>query len=162
MTILTTTAAQRPSGVWATDEVAAADLPVDKVTNTWRTMLRLVVPVEAGDLLDIDARARVTNDTGYTVGVGWHLWAYDVDSGQGAAGPWWKISPSCGDNVDRIRHHLPLAITGVYVVPDTWPAGHRIVVVLRADAHSTAAVTGDILTVDRTYGHMTVRRWSSA
>ncbi|HET6635231.1 MAG TPA: hypothetical protein VFH77_09390, partial [Streptomyces sp.] len=155
-----------PAGLYATDEVTASTLPVDLVTDTYRTMLRTVVPVDAGDLLDIAAWARVTNDTGrdrgdpgYTVGVGWHLWAYDVDTQAASSGEWWRIAPWCGDNVTRDRHHMPLAIDTVYRVPADWPAGHRIVVVLRADAHSTAAVDGDELTVDREYGHLTVRRW---
>jgi hypothetical protein len=154
------------AGLYATDEVVAASIPVDLPTDTYRTMLRAVVPVVAGDVLDVDAWARVTNDTGrdrgdagYTVGVGWHVWAYDVDDGQGAAGPWTRISPLCGDNVPRDRHHMPLHISTVYAVPADWPAGHRITVVLRADAHSTAWVSGDTLTVDREYGHLTVRRW---
>lgn len=150
------------AGLHATTEVTASTLPIDLATDTYRTMLRVVVPVDAGDLLDIEAWARVTNNTspGYTVGVGWHLWCYDVDSGQGSSGPWWRISPLKGDNVTRSRHHMPLDIDCVYQVPEDWPAGHRIVVVLRADAHSTAAQPGDTLTVDRDYGHLTVRRWT--
>ncbi|MGA3524177.1 hypothetical protein [Melissospora conviva] len=144
----------------STNEVVAANLPVDLATTSWRTMLRAVVPVTAGDLLDVSAWARVTNDVGYTVGVGWHLWAYDADSGQGTAGPWWRISLSCGDNVDKTRHHMPLTISTTYEVPADWPEGHRIVVVLRADAHSTAWRKGDLLTVDP-LGHLAVRRWTS-
>jgi hypothetical protein len=160
--------ALRLAALHATDEVTASTLPVDLPVDTWRTMLRLVVPVDAGDVLDVHGWARVTNDTGrdrgepgYTVGVGYHLWAYDADSGQGTAGPWWRISPLKGDNVTRARHHMPLDISTVYQVPADWPAGHRIVVVLRADAHSTAWVKGDTLTVDQSYGHLTVRRWVS-
>ena len=154
------------AGLHATDEVTASTLPVDLPTDTYRTMLRVVVPVDAGDLLDVAAWARVTNDTGrdrgedgYTVGVGYHLWCYDVDAPEGSSGPWTRISPWCGDNVTRARHHMPLAIDCVYRVPGDWPAGHRMVVVLRADAHSTAWVAGDTLTVDQAYGHLTVRRW---
>ncbi|GFH34281.1 hypothetical protein [Streptomyces pacificus] len=161
MTILSTGGLSL-AGLHSTTEVVASSLPVDLVTTTWRTMLRLVVPVAAGDVLDVDARARVTSDVGYTVGVGWHLWAYDVDDGQGSAGPWWRIGTSCGDNVPPDRHHMPLAITDVYQVPQDWPAGHRIVIVLRADAHSTAWVSGDTLTVDAGYGRLTVRRWTGA
>lgn len=166
---MTTIAAERLTlaGLHATDEVTASTLPVDLATDTYRTMLRAIVPVDAGDLLDVEAWARVTNDTGkdrgepgYVVGVGWHLWAYDLDNGLGSSGPWWRISPSDGDNVSRSRHHMPLSINTVYQVPADWPAGHRIVVVLRADAHSTAAVDGDTLTVDKDYGHLTVRRWA--
>lgn len=167
MTTITAATGLTLAGIYATDEVVAATLPVDLATDTWRTMIRQIVPVEPGDVLDIQAWARVTNDTGksrnepgYTVGVGWHVWAYDCDSGQGTAGPWWRISPYCGDNVDRTRHHMPLHISTVYTVPDDWPDGHRIVIVLRADAHSTAWVAGDTLTVDKDYGHLKVRRYA--
>ncbi|MFF2226295.1 hypothetical protein ACFVV7_23605 [Streptomyces globisporus] len=158
------------AGEYGTDEVTATVLPVDLPVNTWRTMSRLVVQVVAGDVLSVFARARVTNDTGrdrgekgYTVGVGYHLWAYDVDDGKGAnrtEKDWWRISSLNGDNVDRTRHHMPLHTDTLYRVPDDWPPGHRIVVVLRADAHSTAWVPGDTLTVDQSYGHMQVRRWT--
>jgi len=161
MTITTTPAGHQPVSLHSTDEVVATTLPVDLPTDTWRTMLRIVVPVVPGDVLDVDARARVTNDCGYVIGVGWHLWAYDTDSGLGSAGPWWRIGPSSGDNVIPQRHHLPLSTTSVYTVPADWPAGHRITIALRADAHSTAWVAGDALTVDP-LGVLTVRRWSAS
>lgn len=149
-----------PVALHSTDEVVATSLPVDLSTETWRTMLRAVVPVAAADQLDVSAWARVTNDCGYVIGVGWHLWAYDVDAALGSAGPWWRISLSNGDNVEPKRHHMPLHISTVYEVPADWPAGHRIVVVLRADAHSTAAQSGDVLTVDP-LGSLVVRCWST-
>jgi hypothetical protein len=161
MTIINSAPGQQLVSVHSTDEVVPSSLPVDLSSNTPRTMLRLIVPAAAGDLLDIDGRARVTNDCGYVVGVGYHLWAYDVDSGQGSSGPWWRISPYNGDNVEPKRHHMPLHVTTVYQVPSDWPAGHRIVVVLRADAHSTAWQAGDTLAVDQAYGVLTVRRWSA-
>ena len=148
-------------------------LPVDTVTDTWRTVVTRVLPVDPGDLLDVDARARVTNDTGvsrgtagYTVGIGAHLWIYDCDPDPDETGvvpvvsarPWTKIAPSWGDNVSRDRHHLPIHVTAHWQVPADWPVGHRIVVVLRADAHSTAAVAGDTITVDGTYTLLKVRR----
>jgi hypothetical protein len=160
MGIITSNPGQRSVGLFATDEVIAATLPVDLASDTYRTMLRVVVPAAAGDLLDVDARARVTNDVGYTVGIGYHLWAYDADSGQGTAGPWWRIGSLNGDNVFSPRHHMPLHTSTVYQVPADWPAGHRIVVVLRADAHSTAWKAGDTITVDQLYGQLTVRRWT--
>jgi hypothetical protein len=152
------------AGLYATDEVPASSLPIGLSSGLgYRTLLRVVVPVVAGDVLDVSARARVTNDTapGYTVGVGYHLWMYDADSGQGSAGSWTRISSWCGDNVTRDRHHMPLLTDTVYVVPDGWPAGHRMVIVLRGDAMSTAA-DGQSITVDRDYGQLTVRRYTPA
>ena len=160
MTIITSTADQRPVGLYATDEVVASTLPVDLATDTYRTMMRVIVPVNAGDLIDVEARGRVTNDLSYTVGVGYHLWAYDVDNGLGSSGTWWKISSDNGDNVDHTRHHMPLHTSTVYQVPADWPTGHRITVVFRADAHSTAWKAGNTLTVDKAYGQLTVRRWA--
>lgn len=150
----------------STNEVVPSTLKVDLSTATWVTVMRVVVPVEAGDLLDVTAWFKVTNDivpTAYPVGVGAHLWAYDCDSGYGAAGTWWRLDDagSVGMNVDRDLHHLTLPLAVAYQVPDDWPAGHRIVVVLRADAHSTAWQTGDTLTVDPC-GRLTVRRYTTA
>jgi hypothetical protein len=149
-------------GLYATDEVPATKLKVQSAAGlAYATLLRIVVPVAAGDVLDVSGRARVTNDTspGYTVGVGYHLWAYDVDNGLGASGTWTRISSYCGDNVTRDRHHMPLLVDTVYTVPADWPDGHRMTVVLRGDAHSTAA-DGQYLTVDPLYGQLTVRRYT--
>lgn len=160
-------------GFHSTNEVAATSLPVDLPTNTWRTILRVVVPAQPGDLLDVSAWCKVTNDirpTAYVVGVGAHLWAYDCDSGLGSAGPWWRLDEDAGSvgmNVFRDLHHLVLPVEVAYQVPDDWPPGHRMVVVLRADAHSTAwdrdgdGVAQDRLTVDP-YGRLTVRRYCPA
>ncbi|MEU3654459.1 hypothetical protein AB0E67_16820 [Streptomyces sp. NPDC032161] len=168
--MITNIGALRLVGLHATDECAATALPVDLSSETWRTVLRTVVPVNPGDVLDVDACARVTNDTGrsrgkpgYTVGIGYHLWAYDVDAPGGSSSDTWRrISTLNGDNVDRTRHHMPLHTSTVYTVPEDWPTGHRIVVVLRVDAHSTAWVAGDTITVDSGYAQMTVRRYTAA
>jgi hypothetical protein len=54
---------------------------------------------------------------------------------------------------------MPLLVDTVYTVPADWPDGHRMTVVLRGDAHSTAA-DGQYLTVDPLYGQLTVRRYA--
>jgi hypothetical protein len=157
-------------GIWTTREVVAipGDLPVGGTSgNQMRTMARIVVPVDAGDVLDISGRQRVTNDIGpskYTVGVGYWFDVYDMDDGMsGADRVWTRIGSLNGQNVDRsIVHHLPLHLEDVWVVPADWPVGHRAVVCFRADAHSTAWNAnggGDRITVDD-YGVLTVRRWA--
>lgn len=139
------------------------DLPSD----TYRLLYRVVTgPLSPGDRLDITADARVTNDVGvpggtrYTIGVGWHLWAYSYTDPARSTGPWWRISHSMGDNVTPDRHHMPLHISRLHTIPDDHPAGHRLVVCLRADAHSTAWSKNDgndKLTVDAGYGQLIVR-----
>jgi hypothetical protein len=149
-------------GLYATDVVPATTLPIGTGPDLgYRTLLRVVVPVAAGDILDITARARVTNDTSppYTVGVGYHLWMYDTDNGLGTSGVWTQISTDCGDNVSHDRHHMPLLTDTVYTVPPDWPAGHRMTIVMRGDAMSTLA-DGQSITVDQTYGQLTVRRYA--
>ena len=161
-------------GEYSNDTITpGVTLPVDGVTDTERTVVTRVLPVDPGDVLDIDVRSRVTNDTGksrsqagYTVGVGARLYVYDHDPEPGPDGTvptasereWTKIGPSWGDNVSRDRHHLPIHITAHWQVPADWPVGHRIVVVLRLDAHSTAAVAGDVLPVDPGYTLLKVSR----
>lgn len=167
MTITSTatdTATMAPAAVYSTNETTASTLPVGSWAGQLpRTMARLIVPVAAGDVLDIDGRARVTNDASlprYPVGVETGLWGYDCDDGYGSDGMWWLLDAQTGDNVTPDRHHLPVAITGVYTVPADWPAGHRLVVVLRCDAESTAARADDALTVNP-LTRLTVRRWTT-
>lgn len=160
-----------PAGVQASDDVQSASIPVDLPSTTYRLLYRLVTgALYPGDLLDIDADARVTNNCGYpdgtryTIGVGWHLWAYSYSDPARSSGPWWRISHLMGDNVDPTRHHMPLHISTLYQVPADWPPGHRMAICLRADAHSTAWAAnggGDTLTVDAGYGQLVVRRWTT-
>lgn len=161
-----------PCSYGSDDNVAlAGGIPVDLPTNTFRWIYRKVVPCKAGDVFRIHAEARVTNDVGrdsgekrFTIGVGWSLWYYDVDdtSGVPAADRTYQIGTPMGDNVDPVRHHMPLYITRRFKAADTWPEGHRIVFILRADAHSTAYNTnggGEKITVDN-YGSLDILRWT--
>lgn len=158
--------------VHSTNEVVPDDLVIDLPTDTWKTILRVVVPVQAGDLLDVSAWMKVTDDVGYNVGVGIHLWWYDVDNGLGSSGTWSRLDPdagSAGMNVTKDVHHLTLGVSVPYLVPADWPVDpdtgkpHRIAIALRADAHSTLwdrdgdGLAEDRLTVDGC-GRLTVRR----
>ncbi|MEV6313354.1 hypothetical protein AB0M10_32795 [Streptomyces sp. NPDC051840] len=155
------------TGVHSTNEPVPPTLKVDLSTATWATIMRVVAPVQAGDILDVSAWFKVTNDLGYNVGVGAHLWAYDVDDGAPSPRPpetWWRldeVAGSVGMNVTPDLHHLTLPVAVLYQVPADWPAGHRITIVLRADAHSTAWKAGHTLTVDKV-GRLTARRYTPA
>lgn len=162
MTILST-AGRSLISMTSTDEVVASSIPVDLSTDTPVMLMRLVMdPTVPGDIFEVNARARVTNDCGYTIGVGYHLWMFDVDDGVPwpHTQPWTRIAPLNGDNVTKDRHHMPLHCTATYQVPADWPAGHRMVIAYQADAHSTAWQAGDTLTVDQAYGLLIVRRWA--
>ncbi|MFE7754329.1 hypothetical protein [Streptomyces sp. NPDC057429] len=171
MTVMNITGPLPLTGFHSTNEIVPTSLRVDLPTTTWVTILRVVVPVEPGDLLDVSAWFKVTNDilpTAYVVGVGAHLWAYDCDSGYGTAGDWWRLDAEAGSvgmNVFRDLHHLVQSVEVPYVVPADWPVGHRMVIALRADAHSTQwdkdgdGLAEDRLTVDP-YGRLTVRRYT--
>ncbi|MFE2021291.1 hypothetical protein ACFW9O_24915 [Streptomyces sp. NPDC059499] len=154
------------SGFYSTNELVPTTLKVDLSTATWSTIMRVVVPVAAGDLLDVSAWFKVTNDLGYNVGVGAHLWAYDVDDGAPVPRPaesWWRLDPDAGSvgmNVTPDMHHLTLPVALPYQVPDDWPDGHRITIALRADAHSTAWKPNHSLTVDQV-GRLTARRYTT-
>jgi len=159
---------------YGSDENVAltSGIPVDLATNTFRWLYRDVVPCKAGDIFRIHGEARVTNDVGrelgqfrYTVGVGWSLWYYDVDdtSGVPAAQRTYQIGTPMGDNVTVDRHHMPLCITRRFKAPTNWIDGHRIVFIMRADAHSTAWAKNDDndkLTVDN-YGSLDILRWTT-
>ncbi len=127
----------------------SSDVLVDELAVTdaagigFETVLRAPVPVSKGDTLDVSGYFRVTNDLPANVGVAGHLWAYDLDGDQSAH---WRIGPATGDNVDRARHHMPITLDTVYTVPNDWPTGHRMMIAMKADAHSTA--TDGLVTVD--------------
>lgn len=135
-----------------TTELGVTVLPVTSGAGEGFTnILEVVIPALPGDTLDVSGFFQVTNDLGYTVGVGAHLWAYAPDSDNPK---WYRISPSTGDNVDKARHHMPVEMQTIYVVPANWNPGDRIRIAFRADAHSTAG-TGD-LTVEPN-GNLIVR-----
>lgn len=171
-TIMATDKDQAASGSMAAGGLECTAIPVDLSSSSYRTLYRVVMgAVSPGDMLQVTGEARVTNDVGvpdgrrYTVGVGWHLWIYDYNNELKTAGPWWRISQLMGENVTPDLHHLPLHISTLHRMPDDWPDGHRPVVVLRADAHSTAwnyNGGGDTLTVDAGYGQLIVEHYKPA
>ena len=163
MGAIQTVQGQVPVAVYADDTVVTSSIPVDLSPDTPVRVMRVVVPVAAGDFLDITAEARVTNDLTYNVGVGSRLQWYDVDDGIAwpHATPWTTIGTPTGDNVDPQRHHMPLTLTRAYTVPADWPPNHRMVINLMVDAHSTAWKSGNTITVDA-YGGLVVRKWAAA
>lgn len=161
----------------ADDTLVAASVPVDGTPDTPVRVSRVVVPCLAGDILDITAEIRLTNDLSYTVGVGARLRYYDADDGQPYPhGTWTEIPTPTGDNVTPItattagRHHLPITLTRVYRVPATWPADiivsddyvgpHRMAINLMIDGHWGSFKAGDKLKVDPYGQQMVVDRWS--
>lgn len=152
------------SGYWETGSI-----PVDLSTFTPVTLGRIVTgTLTTGDLLDIEAWARVTNDVGmhldpdgqtYTVGIGWYMKAYEYTT-PGVVGPLFDIESMNGQNVtpNGQTHHMPLHWSGLYEVPAEWN-GKRLVLMFRADAHSSAWATNggnDVITIDQGYGRFTV------
>lgn len=155
------------TGFESTNKVVPASIPIDLSTETWRTMMRVVIPVAAGDLVSAQAWTKTTDDVGYNVGVGQHLWWYDVDL-PAAERVWFRFDEEAGSvgmNNTPDVHHLTLPIAVPCLVPGSWPAGHRMAVVVRADAHSTAwdrdgdGLAEDKLTVDPA-GRLSVFRFT--
>lgn len=148
---------------WWDDTPVASSLPLDLDVNTYRTLFRVALPVAAGDVLDIYADAKVTNDTGIVTGIGYHLWMYNASAPSGVTrnATWREIPTSLGENVIPAVHHLVLNIGRMFIVPDDWYPGHSIGIALRADAHSTGWATnggGQAITVDPC-GIVKVRQW---
>lgn len=151
------------SGYWELSKI-----PVDVSTNTPVTLARLVTDTLAtDDLLDIEAWARVTNNTGhlphdsagadgYTIGVGWYMKAYEYTD-PGEVNELFAVESMNGENVtpNGLMHHMPMHWSGLYQVPAAYN-GKRLVLMFRADAHSTAARPGDWIDVDQGYGRFTV------
>lgn len=173
MSTISTTPGQVPVGLYADDTLMTTYVPVDGTSNTPVRVTRVVVPVLAGDVLDITAGIRLTNDLGYTVGVGARLRWYDYDDGVPwpHAQPWTEIPYLQGDNVSPLphRHHIPMTLNVAYKAPDTWPAPitegdyigpHRMVINLMVDGHWGNYVAGDRLSIDDYKQQIIVRRWS--
>jgi len=145
------------TGVWETSAI-----PVDLPTTTPVTLGRIVTSIlTAGDLLRIHAWARVTNDAGYIIGVGWYLKGYEYTQA-GVVNPYFDVGTMNGENVSPVdMHHMPLHNTTLWEVPEAWN-GKRIVVCFRADAHTTAWEPGDTLTVDQGYGQFWIEHLKAA
>lgn len=150
-------------GTYYTDEVTATKLQINSGDpDLYATMLRKVVPVDPGDYLKVHAFGRWTNDVGLVTGIGWHLWIYNVDSGEGLTPAVWRlISPLNGENIlpNGSMHHMPGQTFCMYRIPDDWPLGDRAVVVFRASAHRTTGLTPvQYITVDKQYGALQIER----
>lgn len=147
----------------STDVVTGSGLPITLTGCAYRTILRTQVPVNPGDALDVTANARTTDDASeprYNTGITWNMAYYDVDNGLGSSGTWYGFGTSEGENITPDSHHLAMSIDRTLLVPSTWTPGHRVAVVLRACAESTAARSGDAITVDP-LGELIALRWST-
>jgi hypothetical protein len=165
-------------GLYSSQDLVASSIPVDGTPDTPYRMSRVIVPCLPGDVLKVTAELRVTNDLSYTVGVGSRLRWYDADDGVPwpHAQPWTEIPTPTGDNVTPLtatwsgRHHMPITLTRVYRVPDSWPVDivtsgdyvgpHRMVINLMVDAHWGSYRSGDTLKVDSYGAQLAVDRWS--
>lgn len=159
MTIIATTPDHVLAGLYSTDVAIATGLPINGAAGVKQPWIaRLTVPpvMAPGDIIKVEAQARVTNDIGYNTGVGYHLHAFIV--GQ-SSGTWWRISPFNGDNVNTQRHHMPLHCDAAWEIPATWPVGAQVAVVFKGDAHSTLWQAGDEITVDHGYTLLSVEHW---
>jgi hypothetical protein len=147
--------------VWC-NELEVASIPIDLATTTGKRLLRVVLPATlAGDVLDITFKVGVTNNAGYTVGVGAHIWYYAYADPDGWANRVQISDMLTGQNVDTtIVHHLPLGESFSWRVPADWDSG-RMVLALVVDAHSTAWKAGDTLKVETGYAQLRVHRWTS-
>lgn len=137
---------------WTGDWEAEA-IPVDLSTTTPVTLARLVTAtLTTGDLLEVGGWARVTNDVGYTVGIGFYMKGYEYTL-PGVVNPYFDIETWNGQNVTKngLMHHMPIQWSGLWEVPAEHD-GKRVVICFRADAHSTAWISGDKITVDQGYG----------
>lgn len=134
------------------------DLPVKLEPGTDRTIMRVpVFDVHFGHVLKIRARWRVTSELTYAVGIGTHLWQFNHALGSSIS-DWVQIPPWAGENVIKSPvHHQPLHLSATYVVPEDWPPGDPMAIVVRGNAHSTAAVAGHTVRTDGdNYSHLEV------
>lgn len=147
--------------VWC-NELETLSIPIDLPTTTGKRLLRVVLPATlAGDVLDISFKFGVTNNAGYTVGVGAHIWYYGYADPDGWANRVQINDMLTGQNVDTtLVHHLPMNVSFSWRVPAGWDQG-RMVLALVVDAHSTAWKPGDTLKVESGYAQLRVHRWTN-
>jgi hypothetical protein len=123
---------------------------------TRKTFVAVDVPAQPGDILDIVARGRVTDNASmprYNTSISFSL--YQPNDASGAVHPIGKFN---GSNDTANLHHLPTHISTIYVVPATWDPAVPFTVSLRGTAASTAWRAGDNITIDDMC-EITVRRY---
>lgn len=168
------TVGMAPVGLHVTRKVRVASVPVVLTSSTFRNALIKTVRCNPGEVLDIYADLKVTNDAGrwtetgkrYTVGVGYHLWSYDatITPADARLATWAVIGDTTGQNCTVDMHHMQLNIGRTLLIPDTWQPGNAVGIVLRVAAMSTrwadnSPTGGDTLTVDPD-GTLKVTRWA--
>ncbi|PRY56428.1 hypothetical protein [Glycomyces artemisiae] len=164
MTYLSPASTTEPTGgTHTTREVTTTALAVSSAPGVaYETLLRLVFPAEPSDILDITARARVTNMTEFPlVAVGYGLWIFDAELPPEDR-IWTQIGPQREGSTDPVRTVLAMHTEDVYQVPAEWPEGHRMAVVYRGDAYAPdldPEAPPVALDVDAAYGSVTIRRW---
>lgn len=142
-----------------TDKVIVRPDPGTYVTARLFTMF-----VQPGDLLVVTGELNVTNNTGrslttgavtgkqYAVGVATSLWIYDANAPADVRPATWYRLGTNGENATPDDHHIQQGLTRPYQVPGDWDPTHQMGIVLRVDAHSTAAgsnPTADYLLVEQ-------------
>ncbi|MFI1701946.1 hypothetical protein ACH419_39200 [Streptomyces bobili] len=146
--------------VWC-NELETLSIPVDLPTTTGKRLIRVILPATlAGDVLDISFKVGLTNNAGYVIGAGAHIWYYPYLDPDGWAKRVQISDMLTGQNVDtNIVHHLPMAASFSWRVPADWDWG-RMGLALVVDAHSTAWKPGDTLKVESGYAQLRVHRWT--
>jgi hypothetical protein len=128
-------------------QVRTRQIPVDLSTSTHVMIRYVVVPVQAGDVVLAYGAVNVTNDVGraspdhkrYAVGISTSLHRYNgtITPPEERALTWERLGVT-GENVTPQGHHLTQNVLYPWVkVPEDWPAGHKAVIALMVDAHST-------------------------
>ncbi len=108
-----------------------------------------VTDLRAGDILQILSEFEATNDEGYNCMIG----CYVILATSAAATSGTEITEASGYNITPAMHHGMMTKVGTLIVPDSLAEGYVNVV---AYAASTAAGTGDVLTVEQDYGRLSV------
>lgn len=152
----------RPIARIASPDVLQASVPVRATSGTLRTLLQVTLPdVDPGDTVVVTGRSVLTNDAGYTVGLGGEIRMWDAT--QTYTVTWEKINPYVSDNVQTARHHIPILTTAEWSVPSTWVPGTPMTVALLVSAFSDSSLrqSADTLIVEDGYGLLQAERWGA-
>lgn len=113
-------------------------------------------PVNAGDLIDINAHAQISSQNPYNLMVASvvKLTSSDVSTAT-TLGAWVgeEITEAVGVNIDNNVHHLPIERNGRLVATGNYTNAKIVLIVYTA---STAYQSNDVITVDQDYGRLDV------
>lgn len=124
----------------------AGAIPVTRLDQHYVTVYRTVVPVTAGSTMLVIAQVEVTNDLGYTIGLGRYLQ-------RTLNGSTVLVNRPNMANVTSQMHHESLVLPALDEIEADGEATYELIMY----AVSPYVIDGDFIRVEQNYGGLAVR-----